>query len=400
METAWFHWGWKERLPDTVWEDYKKIFHGVLPEVCSLHDPATPYWPSSPSSNLEADANAQKTGDVHYWDVWHGAQPFQAYETQFPRFNSEYGFQSFPALKTVNAFTIPEDQDIESPVMLAHQKHPRGNRLIREYMLRHFPEPRDFASFLYASQVLQAEAIKIGAEHLRRIMPRCMGSLYWQINDCWPVASWSGIDYFGRWKALHYYSRRFYDDFLISPNEEDGVIRAYVISDRRQKIHAEIDAILMDFNGNILKNEHLKTEIEPMQSRVYAAIPHNEWLDGEDSNKSFLYFELRENGKPVSSNYHFFTPVKDMALPRPDIHSEIQRTSKGFRIILSSDKLALSVCLSTDRFDGHFTDNYFHILPGGKVAVEFQSDEIIDANDFHRDLRIMTITDAFKQFDE
>ena len=149
------------------------------------------------------DDNESQRWEIFTTAVWHASLPFSEYEKQHPRFMSEYGFQSFPQIETVNTYTVPADHDINSPVMMAHQRHPRGNQLIREYMLREYPEPKDFESFLYVSQVLQAEGIKIGAEHLRRIMPHNMGSLYWQINDCWPVASWSSLDYTGRWKALH-----------------------------------------------------------------------------------------------------------------------------------------------------------------------------------------------------
>ncbi|HZB46219.1 MAG TPA: glycoside hydrolase family 2 TIM barrel-domain containing protein, partial [Pyrinomonadaceae bacterium] len=146
VETAWLHWGWKQNLPAKLWDDYLKIFHGVLPEVVAEHDPSRPYWPSSPSSNLEEDPDSQRVGDVHYWEVWHASKPFEFYEKQHPRFMSEYGFQSFPMIESVNAYTVPADHDIQSPVMLAHQKHPRGNQLIREYMLREYAEPKDFES--------------------------------------------------------------------------------------------------------------------------------------------------------------------------------------------------------------------------------------------------------------
>ncbi len=180
IELAWFRWGWKQQLPASLWDDYLKLFHGVLQEVCHSLDPSRPYWPSSPSANLEDGPGSQKIGDLHYWDVWHGAAPFREYEKQSPRFMSEYGFQAFPQIETVATYTDPGERNITSPVMMAHQRHPRGNQLIREYMLREYPEPKDFESFLYVSQVLQAEGIKIGAEHLRRISPHNMGSLYWQ----------------------------------------------------------------------------------------------------------------------------------------------------------------------------------------------------------------------------
>ena len=268
IESGWFHWGWKDQLPAKLWDDYLKLFYGVLPEVCSSLDPSRPYWPSSPSSNLEDDNQSQKMGDLHYWEVWHASLPFSEYEKQFPRFMSEYGFQSFPQIETVNTYTVPADHDIKSPVMMAHQRHPRGNQLIREYMLREYPEPKDFESFLYVSQVLQAEGMKIGAEHLRRIMPHNMGSLYWQINDCWPVASWSSIDYTGRWKALQYYARRFYSDILVSPHQEHENFNVFVVSDRLQAVPAQLNLRLLDFEGNVLWSQRKDISIVPLTSKV------------------------------------------------------------------------------------------------------------------------------------
>jgi beta-mannosidase len=179
IEAAWFFWGWKEQLPGWLWNDYKAIFHDVLPKAVAKHDPTRPYWPSSPSANLEAPPGDAGNGDMHYWGVWHGAEPFSAYERVRTRFMSEYGFQSFPEMKTIRSFARGEDLAIDSAVLMSHQKHPRGNQLIKEYMLRDYREPKDFASFLYVSQVLQAEGIKIGAEAHRRARPRTMGTLYW-----------------------------------------------------------------------------------------------------------------------------------------------------------------------------------------------------------------------------
>ena len=232
VEAAWFQWGWKERYPAWLWNDYKAIFHDLLPRAVARLDPTRAYWPSSPSANLEALPGDCCNGDMHYWGVWHGKEPFTAFEHQRTRFMSEYGFQSFPELKTVRSFARWDDLSLESPVMLSHQKSGPGNQLIREYLLREYQEPKDFASFLYVSQVLQAEGIKTAAEALRRARPRVMGSLYWQLNDCWPVASWSSIDYFGRWKALQFYARRFYAPVLVSTSEQDGQVSVSVVSDR------------------------------------------------------------------------------------------------------------------------------------------------------------------------
>jgi beta-mannosidase len=396
VETAWQHWGWKQNLPAKLWDDYKKIFHGVLPEVVAEYDPARPYWPSSPSSNLEDDPDSQRMGDVHYWEVWHAAKPFTEYERQHPRFMSEYGFQSFPQIETVNAYTVPADHDIQSPVMLAHQKHPRGNQLIREYMLREYPEPKDFESFLYVSQVLQAEGIKVGAEHLRRIMPHNMGSLYWQIDDCWPVASWSSIDYFGRWKALQFYARRFYNDLLVSPHAEGGNVEFYVVSDRTQPVPAELVVTLSDFDGRALSEKRKSVEVSALASKSYLSLPADELLRGRDAKSVFLNCELLVGGKTVSSNRLFFRPYKELALPAPRVTADAARTRGGFAVTLKSDKFARAVYLSAEGLDGTFSDNYFDLIPGREARVEFRARRAASPEEFRAKLKVRSLADAFR----
>ena len=253
VEAAWLNWGWRQSLPASVWDDYLKIFEGVLKEVCEDARSKPPVLVQLTTMVVWRMIQTQlKSGDVHSWKVWHFAAPFTDYQKEFPRFMSEYGFQSFPSIETVKSYALPNEHEIQSPVMMAHQRHPRGNQLIKEYMLREYAEPKDFESFLYVSQVLQAEGIKVGAEHLRRIMPRNMGSLYWQLNDCWPVASWSSIDYFGRWKALQYYAKRFYSPVLLSPVVEEKDLKFYVVSDRPTPTPALLSVELRDLDGNTL----------------------------------------------------------------------------------------------------------------------------------------------------
>jgi len=395
MEWGWHSWGWRDKLPSSAWKDYEQIFHALLPRVCQEHDPTRPYWPSSPSSNLQAEPNSQNFGDMHYWGVWHAAAPFEEYEKQRPRFMSEYGFQSFPELKTVQAYTVPSDHEIESPVMIVHQKHPRGNQLIREYMLRDYPPPKDFASFLYLSQVLQAEGIKRGAEHLRRIKPRCMGSLYWQIDDCWPVASWASIDYFGRWKALHYYARRFYADLLVSPNEEDGMLRVYIVSDRIRPTQGRLTVKLMDFAGQVLYADSTRVGIEPQASQVAWAKPLKELLKKRDAKAVFLYCALAEGSKLAGSNAYFFVPPKEALLPTPHLVVNCRKDQAGFGVAVSSDVLARHVYLSTEKSEGFFSDNYFDLLPGQTVEVVFTPRGELTLDDFQRELRAMSLVDAF-----
>jgi beta-mannosidase len=395
IETGWMNWGWRQSLPASVWDDYKKIFLGVLREVCANFDPSRPYWPSSPHGGLDDDPDSIRSGDMHFWRVWHFAEPFTDYEKQTPRFMSEYGFQSFPNIETVKAYTIPSDRDIESPIMLAHQRHPRGNQLVREYMLRDYPPPKDFESFLYVSQVLQAEGIRIGAEHLRRIMPHNMGSLYWQINDCWPVASWSSIDYFGRWKALQYYARRFYRDLLISPSMQKGYLKLYVVSDRPKAVPAKLRVTLMNFDGTTLKSFLRDVNVAPLTSRSYFDLSVPELLHGTDGKNAVVYCELLVNGKVVSSHDYFFTSFKELTFSKPTITSEVTRIRSGFSVKLSTDKFAKAVYLSVAEHDGFFSDNYFNLAPGREITVEFRTREPLSLEQFRKRLQMRSVFDAF-----
>ena len=397
VETAWRNWGWRQSLPSSVWDDYVKIFHGVLQEVCDAYDPSRTYWPSSPHGGLEDDPDSKRSGDVHYWEVWHAEKPFSEYEKQRTRFMSEYGFQSFPNIETVKYYTLPNERDIESPIMLAHQRHPRGNQLIREYMLREYPKPKDFESFLYMSQVLQAEGIALGTEHLRRIMPHNMGALYWQINDCWPVASWSSIDYFGRWKALQYYARRFYNDLLISPTVKDGNLQLYVVSDRVNAVPAKIKVTLSSFDGSTLKTLDRDVTIAPLSSRSYFDSKVSELLEGQDKKSVFLYAQLLVNGKAVSTHDYFFAPFKELAISKPTITPEvIAAKERGkFRVKLTSDKFAKAVYLAVPDHDGFFSDNFFNLAPGREMVVDFRSRKPMTLEEFRKRLQVRSVFDAF-----
>ena len=395
VEAAWMNWGWRQNLPASLWDDYKKIFHGVLQEVCATFDPSRPYWPSSPRGGLDDDPDSMRSGDVHSWRVWHFAEPFTDYEKLTPRFMSEYGFQSFPNIETVKSYTIPSDRNIDSPIMLAHQRHPRGNQLVREYMLRDYPQPKDFESFLYVSQVLQAEGIRIGAEHLRRIMPHNMGSLYWQINDCWPVASWSSIDYFGRWKALQYYARRFYNDLLVSPTAQNGYFKLYVVSDRTRAVPAQIRVTLMNFDGTTLKSFTRDVIVAPLASRSYFDLRVPDLLDGTDGKNAVVYCELLVNGKVVSSHDYFLAPFKDLTFSKPTITPEVVRIRGGFRLKLTTDKFAKAVYLSVAEHDGMFSDNFFNLAPGREITVDYGSRSPLSLEQFRDRLQIRSVFDAF-----
>jgi beta-mannosidase len=279
--------------------------------------------------------------------------------------------------------------------MLAHQRHPRGNQLVRAYMLREYNEPKDFESFLYVSQVLQAEGIKIGAEHFRRIMPRNMGSLYWQANDCWQVASWSGMDYFGRWKALMYYTKRFYEPMLISPHVDDnGNLNVYVVNDSPEAKPAKLILSLIDFNGRVLSLKEIDVTVEPLKGKSYFTQSVSELAGGTDLKEAVLQTELKTGGRTVSRNEYFFKPFKELRLSQPAIKTQVSQMRDYFRVTLSTDKLAKSVYLSGFP-EGFFSDNYFNLIPGKPVEIEFHAKQKLSLEEFRRNLKVRSLIDAF-----
>src|SRR5205085_8023031 len=270
-----------------------------------------------------------------------------------------------------------------------------GNQLIREYMLREYPAPKDFASFLYVSQVLQAEGIKVGAEHFRRTRPRNMGSLYWQIDDCWPVASWSSIDYFGRWKALQYYARRFYNDLLVSPHVEAGNMNFYIVSDRPTETPAQLAVSLLDFAGHTFLSMKTDVQVAALESKSYLSQPLALLLQGRDTKNLFLRCELLVGGQTVASNEYFFRPFKQLALPQPQLSTDVIPTPHGFRVTLTTDQFARAVYLSLARGDGFFSDNYFDLLPGQPRSIDFRPRGRLALNDFRQQLKVRSLMDAF-----
>jgi beta-mannosidase len=398
------NWGDRGKLPlETkwqMWQDYLTEFSGILSRVVARLDAEAPYWPSSPSADYEeTTANylpGYQSGDAHIWDVWHGRVPFATYETHHARFVTEYGFQSFPEMRTIEAFTQPEDRkNIFTPVMLVHQKNNEGNSIIHDYLLKDYPEPKDFPSFLYVSQVLQAEGIKIGAEHFRRSMPETMGSIFWQLNDCWPVASWSSIDYYGRWKALQYYARRFYAPILVSPHVEEGSVKVYIVSDKTETQAATLRLRLMDFEGKVLLEEKQDVSVAPLTSKVYADWPYLKLTQagGSDTTKVFVVAELMQGGTAISRNLTYLAPVKEVHLKPATLNVETTGANGKIRIRVTSPVLARSVYVAFGNLDAKVSDNYFDLLPGETVEVTAETKASLD--EIKAQMRVMSLTDAF-----
>jgi beta-mannosidase len=403
VETGWHHWGdrqeFKEAISpeirDRVWQDYMVMFADILKNAVNQYGDPAPYWPSSPSANFEEVPDNQHNGDMHYWAVWHQQAPAEDYTKQFPRFMTEYGFQSFPEMRTIRTFADqPGDFDIHSTVMQAHQKNKGGNERILTYMLREYREPKDFPSFVYLSQVQQAEIIKIGAEHFRRQRPRTMGSLYWQLNDCWPVASWASIDYYGRWKALHYYARRFYDDVLVSPYLHDDKVDVYVVSDKLQPFPGTIHTRLLDFSGKSRLDQTKDIQAPAQSSAVYLTFDRADLAAKADPRGSFLVVDLEVAGKKVSRNLVFFDVTHNLQLPAaPRIEATLNPAGADYTITLQSSELARSVYISFADLDVETSDNYFDLLPGEPATFTLKSAATIDQ--LRSSLKIVSLTEAF-----
>jgi beta-mannosidase len=299
--------------------------------------------------------------------------------------------------ETIESFTLPEDRtDIFTPVMLAHQKNGGGNKIIQTYMSRYFGEPKDFASFLYASQVLQAEGIKEGAESFRRKRPETMGSLFWQLNDCWPVASWSSIDYYGRWKALQYYARRFYAPVLASPRFDSGTLSVYVVSDKTMPEEGQLRLRIMDFSGKIIRENTKSISIEPLTSKVYERLIVTDLFSHGplDLSKLVSVVTVTVGGKEVSSNLVFFVPSKQVQLTPARISADITQSANGYDVVLHSPVLARAVYLSFGEADVRFSDNYINLLPNEPATIHVTSKASLA--ELKAQMKTVSLVDAFQ----
>jgi beta-mannosidase len=399
--SAWNGWGWKglaekqgKDISEKVWQAYVDIFHLTLPEVVKEFDPARSYWGSSPSSGMGVKDDGAN-GDEHYWGVWWGKETFETYTTHIPRFMSEYGFQSFPDISTVRKYAEPEDYDIYSEVMKSHQRSSIGNGTIEYYMLKEYNQPKDFESFLYVNHVLQADGIKFGLEGHRRAMPYCMGSLYWQINDCWPVASWSSTDYYQNWKALQYYVKKGFEQVLVSPYEEGVKLKVGIVNDRLETLSGELKLRLMDFDGDVVWEEASLVEIPANSSDDYFDVNKHEfrYKYRKQIKNLVLIAELIEDGKVLSKNQYYFLPFKNLNIPEPTVEHSIQIADSGFNITLKTDKLAKNIYLQIADEEGFFSDNYFDMFPGEEVSIHLKT-KISEAK-LKEILTIRTLDNAF-----
>lgn len=405
MHTAWFNWGWMKKYEKLgvlaeLRKDYKDVFHGVLPEVVEAYDPTTFYLPSSPYGG-DPDKKCESgqplwnpNGDGHYWGVWHAKAPITDYNIIRARFFSEYGFQSFPEYQSVLKYAPEErDHNIYSDVMMSHQRGgDHANKLIESYLLSEYQQPRNFESFLYMNQVLQGDAIKTAIEAHRRDMPYCMGTLFWQHNDCWPVASWSSRDYYGRWKAQHYYSRVAFRDILVSPLAEDDKLNVYIVSDRLKSLSGTLEVKILKLTGEVVNSYRKSVKIPANTSTKIWSIETEKALNGVSASNIVVHTVLN-TGKDVYSNNYFLVKQKEMNYPKANIMHSVNPVDGGFEITLTSDNFARAVFMSIDGIDNFFADNYFDILPGETVTRLVTTK--LSQKEFEKQLKITSLRDNY-----
>jgi beta-mannosidase len=397
MEQGWAEWGWGRPQFGDLKAAYDRFFHHMLPEWCAADDPDRAYWPSSPSSDTPFEnPNGQRQGDAHYWDVWHGRKPFTAYRDQYPRFMSEFGFQALPPLATIRTFADEADWNMTSYIMEQHQKNASGNSLMVGQMLDTFRLPQDFASLVYLSLVLQAEGIRYGVEHWRRSRDRVAGTLYWQLNDCWPVASWSSLDYFGRWKALHYAARRFYAPLLLSIEDDPPRQGVYVTNDRRDPWEGSLRWSLETLDGATLAAGEAPVRAAPL------ATTHVDTFDltghVTDDNRRDLVFvaELWGPDGLVARQTAFFAVTKHLLLVDPQVTATCRREGEQLRVDLRGRSLARLVELALGGADVVFSDNYFDLPAGRIVSVTCQLPAGWDESRAETALKIRSVYDSFR----
>lgn len=358
--------------------DYVKMFEYILPAIVKETAPQTYWWPASPSSGGNFDApNDENRGDNHYWDVWHGEKPFTEYRKFFFRYASEFGFQSFPCLKSVEQFTLPDDRNIFSRVMERHQRNQAANGKILSYLSQTFRYPNSFDDLLYASQLMQAEAIRYGVEHWRRNRGRCMGAIIWQLNDIWPVASWASIDYYGRWKALHYAAKRFFAPVMISAEEEGELsqnpkineyhpapleksFRLNVCNETLRDVTGEVVWALRTPDGAIVRQGHQALTIPAMSAK---------WLDKVDCADAsltghYVSFAFVGDDVAVSEGTCIFCAPKHFGFTDPRLTVE----KRGDTLVVTSRAYAKQVWLESEDADLLLDDNAFDMNPGTKVV--------------------------------
>jgi beta-mannosidase len=382
ISEGWHRWGWQDELTaegvQTIWNDYQSLFDNILPIVVDKYSNVTDYWQSSPMFG-RGDPGFNKQGDAHDWGLWHDELPFETIKKRVPRFMSEFGIQSLPEMETFEK-VIPEDElHIDSSLLQSRQKHIRGNSIIKKYIEDECPYPSDLNALIFLSQYIQAEGMGNLITSHRMAKPYCMGSLYWQFNDCWPAISWSGMDYYGNWKAFQYKVKQVFQDVLLSASVEDERIVVKAVSDLFYHDTVICELFFQDFSGNPIFYDQWKNIIPPnTATTLYSEeIP---FKDLQFSDSYYILLKWRRDNKEYAE-VQLLDKLKNLKLPDPELSiSSLEKMENGYRFHISAKHLAKSVELKSN-FPIHFMPNYFDLNPGETIEVRCKTDiEEFDAS--------------------
>jgi len=392
MEMGWLDWESVRCHSPALKADYIRLFEGLIPEIWKKNDPQTFYWPASPSSGGGFDApNDPNRGNVHFWEVWHGLKPFSEYRKHHFRFCSEFGFEALPDFETIQSFAKDEDLNLFSPVMECHQRNPGGNGKILYYLSETYRYPKDFASLVFISQVLQMESIQSGVDHWRRNRGRCMGAIYWQLNDCWPVVSWASIDYFGRWKALHYGAKRFFAPLRASvfideteaaaAGSIDGPLnrtgRAFIHNDTIHGTSGTVSLILSDRDFKVLAEETIKVELPALSASEVLVKDFRNIINTKELERScFVCIELKINGETISIETALFVSPKYFSFKQPEYKIDVKDDGNDFIITVKANTFCRFVRIKIPDEDIVFSDNYFDITSPEGTQIQIPKAEL------------------------
>ncbi len=382
------------------WQDYSRWFDVRLREIVSHLDPQTDYWPGSPHSphGNRLNFNHPDWGDAHIWDVWHGMEPFEFYRTCMHRFNSEFGFQSFPEPATLDMVLEEEDKNVTSFVMEQHQKNGAGNSKIMTYMLDWFRLPSSFEDTIWLSQIQQGMAIKYAVEHWRRTMPRGMGTLYWQLNDCWPVASWSSLDSLGRWKALHYMAKHFFAPTLLSAveNVDAGTLEIHVTHDKPEPFEGTIVwQMFTAQDGALVEEGEQACRVSATESQLVTTLDFKHSILKHGVRNLFVRFMLLSaDGELVSRNVTYLSRPKHILLQPPTITADITKEANIATIQLKTDLPAMWVWLEFDGSAHGFSDNFVHVFPGDEVEITLETE--LPVEELEQAIYVSSLWDTFE----
>ena len=378
---GWSNWGWQKQYhmnaADSIriWSDYQKIFHQIIPSVIDSLNDGIAYWPSSPQFGWGRKESLQY-GDIHYWGVWWGEEPFEKYQQKVGRFVSEYGFQSFPSKSTLEKFTNLNDRKLNSSIMQAHQKHPKGFQIIDQQMGLYYQKPSEFDTYAYTSQVLQAEGLKIAIEAHRSAMPYCMGTLYWQFNDCWPVVSWSSSDYFQEKKAAYYFVKKCFATNMLAFKKQQDSLQVCLVSDSLNEMQIQFKFRVMDFTGKKILETNQLLKVSPQSATMLLNKSIASIVSNHSLQNLVAVASIQKVDGSIIDQYFYFDTVKNLALKKDTIIMQQTRQNNQLAITLLSPTLKKNVQLATN-ISGEFSDNYFDLMPNQSQVIYFKPTQLL-----------------------